>query len=113
MPWKAVIQHIADILDVPVIPYDEWLNRLEASSTTDEDLHRNPALHLIGFYRVSATPKDANRIGEREALGLAMYETQSTVADASCLMPERLPQMGKEDISRWIDYWKRKGALDS
>jgi len=112
VPWTAVNEHIADALDVPIISYDKWLHLLQVSPTTDEALHRNPAIHLVGFYRVSAIPKDTRRVEEREAMGLAMYKTMGTVADAPSLSPENLKQLGKEDVNRWIGYWRSKGALD-
>ncbi|KAF8581951.1 hypothetical protein K439DRAFT_1662052 [Ramaria rubella] len=112
VPWTTVIQHVADALHVPVIPYDEWLRRLEASPRTNDALHRNPALHLIDFYRVSSTPKDAARVESREAMGLAMYETKISAREAPSLAPAHLPQLGKSDVNQWIGYWRSKSALD-
>jgi hypothetical protein len=108
----SIIQHISDALNVPVVPYNEWLARLEASPATDEALHRNPALHLVGFYRVSAPPSDEKGIQDREAMGMAMYETKKTVSDAPSLRPQTLPQLGKYDVNLWIGYWRSKGVLD-
>ncbi|KIJ48229.1 hypothetical protein M422DRAFT_124216, partial [Sphaerobolus stellatus SS14] len=48
--WKSVIANVAEILDVPTIPFEEWLKRLEAVPRTPEALHNNPALHLLDFY---------------------------------------------------------------
>jgi len=110
--WTAIIQHVADALNVPIIPYDEWLNRLEASPRTDEALHHNPALHLIGFYQGSVAPRDAKRVEEREAMGVAIFETKRSVLDAPSLRPPALAQLGKDDVSRWIAYWSSKGALE-
>ncbi|KIJ30734.1 hypothetical protein M422DRAFT_783906 [Sphaerobolus stellatus SS14] len=67
--WRNAIGIIAGILDVPIIPFDEWLRRLEAVPRTSEALHNNPALHLLDFYHVSAPPKDMAGQEEREAMG--------------------------------------------
>ena len=56
VPWEVIIGHVSDILGIPIIQYDEWLTRLEASPKTDEALHSNPALHLINFYLASIAP---------------------------------------------------------
>jgi hypothetical protein len=112
VPWEVVIGHVSDALKVPVIPYDEWLIRLEASPKTDEALHHNPALHLTDFYRASAVPKDMQRVQDREAMGMAMYETTMTIADAPSLSPSQLAQLGREDVEGWIGYWKTKRVLD-
>ncbi|KAF8514478.1 hypothetical protein JB92DRAFT_2789445 [Gautieria morchelliformis] len=112
VPWEAVIGHMANTLTVPVIPYDEWLARLEASPRTDEDLHRNPALHLIDFYRASAVPGDIEAVQDREAMGIAMYKTTVTAAEAPSLSTSRLTRLGRDEVESWIGYWKSKGVLD-
>jgi hypothetical protein len=94
-----------------MLPYNEWLDRLEALPTTDEAYHQNPALQLLGFYRESVMPNDSKGVEERGAMGLAMYETTRTVADAPSLSPQALPPLGKDDVNRWIEYWQNKGAL--
>ncbi|KAF8572826.1 NAD(P)-binding protein, partial [Ramaria rubella] len=113
VPWTSVIQHVADYLHVPVIPYEEWLSRLKASPRTDDALHRNPALHLIDFYQFSTTPKDFARLSSREAMGVAMFETNISAREAPSLAPARLWQLGKDDVNKWIGYWKSKGALEA
>ncbi|KAF8576894.1 acetyl-CoA synthetase-like protein [Ramaria rubella] len=112
VPWTSVIQHVADNLHVPVIPYEEWLSRLKVSPRTDDALHRNPALHLIDFYQFSTTPKDFARLSSREAMGVAMFETKISATEAPSLAPARLWQLGKCDVNKWIGYWKSKGALE-
>jgi hypothetical protein len=112
VPWEAVIGPIAETLAVPVVPYEEWLARLEASPRTDEDLHRNPALHLIDFYRASAVPGGIRDVQDREALGMALYETTVTAAEAPSLSPSRLTRLGRDEAESWIGYWKSKGVLE-
>jgi len=110
VPWRRIIEYVAAIIDIPVIPYDEWLRRLEASPKTSEALHNNPALHLLDFYYASRAPKDRSDLSRREAMGLSLFETRQTVVDAPTL--KDLAQLDMEEVSRWIDYWKSKGALD-
>ncbi|KIJ25872.1 hypothetical protein M422DRAFT_38433 [Sphaerobolus stellatus SS14] len=50
---------------------------------------------------------------KREAMGLADYETTQTVVNAPSLNPDNLPQLGREEIARWMGYWERKGALET
>ncbi|KIJ49855.1 hypothetical protein M422DRAFT_246221 [Sphaerobolus stellatus SS14] len=110
--WKSVIANVAEILGVPTIPFEEWLKRLEAVPRTPEALHNNPALHLLDFYHACLTPKDMpSRQEDREAMGLADYETTQTVANSPALNPDNLPQLGREEIARWMGYWERKECL--
>ncbi|KIJ49872.1 hypothetical protein M422DRAFT_160371 [Sphaerobolus stellatus SS14] len=112
--WRNVIGNVAEILDVPTIPFEEWLKRLEAVPRTSEALHTNPALHLLDFYHACLSPNDMSSGQEkREAMGLADYETTQTVANAPSLNPDNLPQLGREEIARWMGYWERKGALET
>ncbi|KIJ49844.1 hypothetical protein M422DRAFT_246210 [Sphaerobolus stellatus SS14] len=99
--WKSVIANVAEILDVPTIPFEEWLKRLEAVPRTPEALHNNPALHLLDFYHACLTPKEMPSGQEdREAMGLADYETTQTVANSPVLNSDNLPQLGREEIAR-------------
>jgi hypothetical protein len=82
------------------------------SPKTDESLRRNPALHLLDFYKLSAPRSGFHNIQEQEAMGLALYETMTTVVDAPSLHLGTLSQLGKYDVQLWVDYWKAKGVLD-
>ncbi|KIJ25888.1 hypothetical protein M422DRAFT_273122 [Sphaerobolus stellatus SS14] len=114
MTWKSVIGNVAENLGVPTIPFNEWLKRLEAVPRTPEALHNNPALHLLDFYHACLSPTDVSSGPEkREAMGLADYETTQTVVNAPTLNPDNLPQLGREEIDRWMGYWERKGALET
>ena len=110
--WDDIIGHVSDALQVPVIPYDDWLTRLEASPKTEEAMHRNPALHLIDFYHASAAPKGFLQGENCEAMGMMSYDTAVTVAEAPSMGPLSLAQLTREDVKSWIGYWKSKGALD-
>ncbi|KAF8577132.1 NAD(P)-binding protein [Ramaria rubella] len=109
--WTLIIQLIASALDVPVISYDEWLSRLEALSGTEEKFLRITGLHLLEFYRASATPNHVQLVGSREAMGMTSYETKLTVAEAPSL--SHVPPLGKEGVNSWIDNWRGKGELQS
>ncbi|KIJ40867.1 hypothetical protein M422DRAFT_780553 [Sphaerobolus stellatus SS14] len=113
VPWGNVIGWISELLGVPIIPYSEWLRRLEASPRTSESLLNNPALHLLDFYRVATPPKGFSGLDKREVFGIAKYDTTKTVTDAPSLSPEHLPQLIEEDVRRWIEYWKTKGVLSN
>jgi len=108
--WRDIIDTVATIICVPVIPYDEWLKRLEAVPKTSEVLKNNPALYLLDFYRSAAPPRDKADVGSREAMGLASYATANTARDSPSL--DHLPQLSRDEVVRWIDYWESKGALD-
>src|ERR1700692_391698 len=51
--WTIPMQEAARIMNVPLVPYAQWLAALEkqASSPTGETLKNNPALRLLDFFR--------------------------------------------------------------
>lgn len=103
--WNAVIKWVAEQLGVPIIPYSEWLARLEAAPRTSETLVTNPALHLLDFYRSAIPGSDRKDLHDSEAMGIANYETTNTIINAPTLRPGHLPQLTRDDVCRWIQYW--------
>ncbi|GJJ06091.1 putative NRPS-like protein biosynthetic cluster [Clathrus columnatus] len=110
--WNDIIKHASKALELPVIPYEEWLNRLEKSPRTDLALKTNPALHLLDFYRAGIPPEGKKVADDGESMGIATYETSRTCSVTHSLDNAHLPALGKEEVDRWIGYWRVKGFLD-
>ncbi|EEB87434.1 hypothetical protein MPER_15210, partial [Moniliophthora perniciosa FA553] len=67
--WNAVITVVAKTMKIPLVPYDEWLARLEYLSRAESSSrgHANmAALPLLDFYREG--PKHGLKC--KESLGL-------------------------------------------
>jgi hypothetical protein len=78
--WVSVVSVAARELNVPLVPYADWLRALEnslqdASKSQVDHLRANSALRLLLFYKsVRADVKSANR----KAMDLPlMYTTRS------------------------------------
>lgn len=120
--WSSVIKPIAEALNVPLIPLEEWakrLQRVQEESANDgsavEAAAANPALKLVDFY-VGAAAAGKNYVRrftddgmELEIFAASRLETKETVR-VSKTMAE-LPTLGDDDVERWLGYWKGKGAL--
>ncbi|KAI1792211.1 acetyl-CoA synthetase-like protein [Ganoderma leucocontextum] len=101
--WKAIIAPIAQELDVPLVPYSEWLAALErgaAEGSTDEvDAMRvNPALRLLDFFRAQGAARSETG-GSYQAVRLASEELA------------RMPELKAEDAERWVAAWRASGFL--
>lgn len=121
--WSSVIKPIAEALDVPLIPLEEWTKRLQQvleESANDgsavQAAAENPALKLVDFYVGAASAAAGNGVRrftddgmELEAFVTSRLETKETVR-ASSTMAE-LPILGGDDVQRWLGYWRGKGAL--
>jgi hypothetical protein len=112
--WTDVFGYIATALRVPLVPYAEWLDRLEADLTDPshsevEAATANPALRLMDMFR--AYRNGAPRSEAREAMGVPKLQTTQAVRVSPALRRENLPPLGKEDALRWLHYWQRAGLL--
>ncbi|GJJ07102.1 putative secondary metabolism biosyntheticenzyme [Clathrus columnatus] len=114
--WHEMINHISEYLNLPIIPYSEWFERVESLSTLNNkstSAVENPAIHLLETFRYLEPIGDVamDPPFEREILGLPFYDTTIAVANAASLQTENLKQLGKDDIKGWLIYWQKPGVL--
>lgn len=94
---------IAKSLDVPLVPYREWLQALEDSSSGDESKQRNPALRLLEFFCSGVA-----RMGpEWEPVGVARLRMTKARLVSATLMEGAMPCLGEEDVQRWLRFWAK------
>ncbi|KAI0660272.1 hypothetical protein C8Q70DRAFT_1105691 [Cubamyces menziesii] len=109
IPWNDMIAPIASQLNVPLVPYEDWLARLQENidrdnSPTIELTEKSPALRLMSFFMmfVKASSK-------REPLGGAYLSTEKSTAASPTLA--ELPMLNERNVQRWMDGWKKSGFL--
>ncbi|KAI0327462.1 NAD(P)-binding protein, partial [Cubamyces sp. BRFM 1775] len=108
IPWSDIIAPIASQLNVPLVPFAEWLAKLQKSAEADtglsvELMEKNPALRLLAFFtNVVLSP-------EREPMGGVYLSTQRSTAASSTLA--RLTALNEGCVKRWLDEWKKSGFL--
>ncbi|KAL8638538.1 MAG: hypothetical protein Q9228_004312 [Teloschistes exilis] len=83
-----------------VVPLTEWVDALDASAGRIEDLHVNPALKLLDFYRGLASS-----IGSSNPI----FETAETVNKSKELA--RLEAVKPEWMKLWLDQWNFSRCL--
>ncbi|KAG1898169.1 uncharacterized protein F5891DRAFT_956098, partial [Suillus fuscotomentosus] len=120
--WKTLMQPIADALvehkatsyPLPLVPFSEWLEKLELSA---KDLHQEtmdciPAIKLLNFMRSMAQSDIAIRASREmgsEAGGMTLFAT----AIAECISPtmKELKSLSSADAAQWVDYWEAMGMF--
>lgn len=114
IPASPMMERLGEHLGLPLVPYSEWLNALESSATTSSSIPgvsttslSNPAISLLHFYRSARLPSAA----DSEAFGFTPMKTNNAVETVPWL--NTLEQIGKEDIDKWVGYWRRVGLLRS
>jgi hypothetical protein len=113
VPFNTLIAPAASSLNVPLVPYPEWLSKLseeehETQSHSETNLEKaqasNPALRLFGFYQSA-------RVGpEWEPLGAARLETKRAVR-VSNVLAEGVKPLDEENVRKWLGYWRASGFL--
>ena len=101
--WKAIIAPIAEDLDVPLVPYSQWLASLEkwaAEGSTDEvdAMRANPALRLLDFFRAQSGSDGVARLSTAKA-----EQASEELA--------KMSELTREDAKRWVAAWRASGFL--
>jgi hypothetical protein len=112
VPFNALIASAASLLNVPLVPYPEWLSRLseahKSQSFSATELERapaaNPALRLFSFFRSARTGL------EWEPLGVARLDTTRSVRVSNVLAKGAKP-LGEENVRKWMSAWRAGGFL--
>ncbi|KIM81777.1 hypothetical protein PILCRDRAFT_8450 [Piloderma croceum F 1598] len=111
--WSDIFGALCGLLAIPIVPYSVWLSRLEASgkatATTSakapiDAFQKNPALHLIEFFRCDV-------MGLASARGIPPVSLDEAQKASETLRGDKLVQLGIGDVKRWVDYWRSTGFI--
>ena len=96
--------YVAQKFDVPLVPWAEWVERLEKSEPSTSE-NENAALRLFGFY------KTARIDDSRDAGGISRYDLSIATSETVVLNPENLSDNSPEDVQKWLDFWESIGCI--
>ncbi|KZV99470.1 acetyl-CoA synthetase-like protein [Exidia glandulosa HHB12029] len=103
-PWRSVFKVFSRQLGVPIVPYNEWLERLVALGEADAEGGRLvPALRLLEFYK---------SLGEGGFRSMSQMENISiSKAREASVTLSNMDALNEADVEKWLAYWKRAGVL--
>ena len=105
-PWNVVMGYVAQKFEIPLVPWAEWLDKLEKLGPPTPE-NGNTALGLLEFYKAvkveGSDHQDAGNI-PRCDMSVAMSET-------AALDPEGLSDTGSRDVQKWLDFWGSIGCV--
>jgi len=102
--WSSLARIIASRLKVDILPYSQWLERLEDAGKAVENAEQKiSALRILPFYKGMLQCLDAP---DCEAFGMVEIETKQAVRLSKTLADPGLAQLGEEDVNRWLSYWR-------
>ncbi|TFK79675.1 acetyl-CoA synthetase-like protein [Polyporus arcularius HHB13444] len=107
--WHTVMAPIAELFDVPLVPYDQWVSALETSveagsAAEVEMMRQNPALRILPFFKAAKEPVDG-----REAFGFVFLSTDKATKVSESLA--QMPMLDAERAKLWVAAWKKSGFL--
>ncbi|KAM5543039.1 hypothetical protein V8D89_003423 [Ganoderma adspersum] len=113
VPWNTVVAPIAQELDVPLVPFTEWLSKLESSvekgSKSAEGVEAtrlNPALRFLSLFKMQGGIADGALWVD--AMGFPMMGTDKAVQVSESLV--HLPQLDGERVMMWLAAWRKSGT---
>ncbi|KAF7965726.1 hypothetical protein HWV62_42156 [Athelia sp. TMB] len=117
--WSTIIRTIGDALHhagvtqevVPLIPFGEWLGRLEKRSegADADDMAKMPAIKLLDFFRgMASMDKSVRQTGRTDMeVGLATLSTAKSQAFSKAMADVK--PITADDARLWVNYWLSKG----
>ncbi|TFY63805.1 hypothetical protein EVG20_g6168 [Dentipellis fragilis] len=114
VPWSTVFRAFSSALNIPLIPYADWLARLDKSAegvqpfADTNEFSNNPALRLLDWFHSAWSDNGAKAT---EALGFPKLQTVNAKLASPTLADEHLAQVGEKDVLSWVGYWKSSGFL--
>ncbi|KAG2142363.1 hypothetical protein DEU56DRAFT_979550 [Suillus clintonianus] len=107
--WTIPMQEAARIMNVPLVPYAQWLASLEkqASSQTSKTL-QNPALRLLDFFRYTTRRKNTTNT---ENFLEPELSCAKALQESSTLRSMVSSPLGAQDVAKWMGYWRSVGFI--
>ncbi|KAJ7174132.1 acyl transferase domain-containing protein [Mycena crocata] len=108
--WKAIMDPVASMLNVPLVPYAEWFARLKSTADFAHRQGESPgatALKLLDYFQFGLKPAL-----NAESMGLLPTVVSHKGIHASkTLMDDRVLPFDSTDIEKCVRYWRGVGFL--
>ena len=108
--WTSAIQHFSAALNLPVAPYTEWFSRLESGLTFTADpastQYLERGLRLLDFFRLPLLAEPGNPRPDIMNTLVHSMDLKHALEASATLQDPSLPGITREDVDRWIAYWR-------
>ncbi|KAJ7607406.1 hypothetical protein FB45DRAFT_948237 [Roridomyces roridus] len=106
-PMSSVMAPLSDALALPLVPYAEWFESLEAAASEESEASKNPGVRLLDFFR-SLLPQ-MPLSSDRDVLS-----PELSTAVATKVVPEMMDvkPLGVDDARAWVAHLRRVEYLE-
>lgn len=101
--WHVLAAAASDALAVPLVPYDVWLEKLEATATDGKP-------HVLEWLPILRRLAQRGGPGGRMAFGFTDMVTTLAIEASPTLADADLRQLNGEDMSHWVASWRNVGS---
>ncbi|TFY60143.1 hypothetical protein EVJ58_g5333 [Rhodofomes roseus] len=113
--WSSTMQLFSAALNLPIAPYTEWYSRLESglSFTSDPSStqYLERGLRLLEFFRLPLLTEPGNSRPDVMNTLVHGIDLKNALDASATLQDPELPVIVREDVDRWIGYWRSIGYL--
>ncbi|KAJ7191755.1 hypothetical protein B0H12DRAFT_1039746 [Mycena haematopus] len=102
--WSTLATVVAAELNVPLVPYTEWLERLEHTDKSGNNAVALRASRLLQFFR------SLEKSGGEDAFGFPKLPMPQALAASQALRAGK-SRLEAKDVKAWIKYWRNAGLL--
>ncbi|GBE89735.1 acetyl-CoA synthetase-like protein [Sparassis crispa] len=107
VPWDSLFAPAAARLSLPLVPYAEWLARLEAAAAAAKTAGKNSSSREVQQQDTAVTLLEFFRRGNFD--GRIRLSTEKAQRCSATLAEFR--QLNKEDMLKTLEYWAKAGIL--
>ncbi|KAJ7210990.1 hypothetical protein C8J57DRAFT_1400321 [Mycena rebaudengoi] len=104
VPMTHILSPVSRILDIPLVPYSDWLESLDKTASHESEASANPAVRLIDFFRTYREVAP-----DQEAFFPAVLSTTVSIRTAPSLASAAA--LTAQDVEVWTAYLRQGGYL--
>lgn len=127
----ALIAIFARKLCLPVVHIEDWMSALQRSYDSlvasapkvngkpsrdymRQAFRKNPAAQMVGFFKiVEESCKGKPLRPDQTTACTPLVRCEKAVSASKTLQDPALPQIGEEDVVRWLENWRAVGFLET
>jgi hypothetical protein len=116
IPWNTVAERMASIMKVDLVPYSDWLARLESEriafdrQVTMKRGNVGSAKRPAAFQLLDIVYRNAHvRSGPEAEAFLPKLSTE--IAERVVPALSSVQQLNVDDVDKWMTYWKSVGLF--
>ncbi|THV08176.1 acetyl-CoA synthetase-like protein [Dendrothele bispora CBS 962.96] len=106
--WSDLARTIGSKLNVDVVPFTTWIKKLEQVGKKDKNAEEKiSALRILPSYQGMAAKYSGSheQTELEEAFGMTLIGNENAKRLSKTLADPDAPQLGQEDLMRWLAYW--------